>query len=282
VRYRYPAFVGVGIAASVGAALLGFAQKLPCSSGGAWNTATGQFRHACYTDIYPLYYSEQLSDGKVPYYGHPVEYPVLMGWMMEAGAWLVHSVADAYTRGRDFYYVTVLMLAVCLVIGVLATATAYRERSATQGNRPPIDQGWKAALLVALSPALILAALHQLGPVRDGAQRLRPGRLGGPPPVAGRRAARPGGGDQVLPAVLLRRAVPAVPAGGQAARVRQGAGRRADRLAGDQPAGRADGDVRLGGVLRVQPGPRGRLGLGLVPVRALQRAGGSAIPRSAS
>ena len=157
VRYRYPAFVGVGVAASVLAALLGYAQKLPCSSGGAWNSFTGQFRDACYTDIYPLYYTEQLSAGKVPYYGHPpysaghpVEYPVLMGWMMEAAAWAVHSVADAYARGKDFYEVTVLMLAVCLAVGVLATAAA--------ANREGNGAGWKAALMVALSPALILAA----------------------------------------------------------------------------------------------------------------------------
>jgi hypothetical protein len=158
VRYRYPAFVGVGVAASALGALLGYAQKLPCSSGGAWDTSLGQFRDACYTDIYPLYYSEQLSVGKVPYYGHPVEYPVLMGWMMEAAAWAVHSVADAYTRGKDFYYVTVLLLAICLIAGVLATAaTAHREDSAYPGGSPP-GAGWKAALLVALSPGLILAA----------------------------------------------------------------------------------------------------------------------------
>jgi hypothetical protein len=150
VRNRYPAYVGAGVAASVLAALLGFAQKLPCSSGGAWNTFNGQFRDACYTDIYPLYYSEQLSAGKVPYYGHPVEYPVLMGWMMEAAAWMVHSVADATSRGVDFYYVTVALLAVCLLAGVLATAaTASRESDSA---------GWKSALLVALSPGLVLAA----------------------------------------------------------------------------------------------------------------------------
>jgi uncharacterized membrane protein len=150
VRYRYPAFVGAGVAASALAALLGYAQKLPCSSGGAWNSFTGQFRDACYTDIYPLYYTEKLSAGKVPYYGHPVEYPVLMGWMMEAAAWAVHSVADAYARGKDFYDVTVLLLAVCLVVGVLATAAT--------ANREGDGAGWKAALMVALSPALILAA----------------------------------------------------------------------------------------------------------------------------
>lgn len=150
MRNRYPAWVGAGVAASAAAALLGYAQKLPCSSGGAWNTYTAQFRDGCYTDIYPLYYTEQLSGGKVPYYGHPVEYPVLMGWMMEAAAWAVRSVADGYSRGRDFYYVSVLMLAVCLLVGVLATAaTAHREGDGA---------GWKAALLLALSPGLILAA----------------------------------------------------------------------------------------------------------------------------
>jgi Glycosyltransferase family 87 len=150
VRRRYPAFVGAGVAASALAALLGYAQKLPCSSGGAWNSYTGQFRDACYTDIYPLYYTEQLSAGKVPYYGHPVEYPVLMGAMMQTAAWAVHSVADAYARGKDFYEVTVLLLALCLLAGVLATAaTAHRESA---------DQGWKTALLVALSPGLVLAA----------------------------------------------------------------------------------------------------------------------------
>jgi hypothetical protein len=150
VRYRVPAFLGAGVAASALAALLGYLQKTPCSSGGAWNVPNGQFRDACYTDIYPLYYVEKLSDGKVPYYGHPVEYPVLMGWMMQAAAWLVRNVADAGARGKDFYDVSVLMLAVCLIAGVLATAaTAYRESD---------NQGWKAALLTALSPGLILAA----------------------------------------------------------------------------------------------------------------------------
>jgi uncharacterized membrane protein len=150
MRYRYPAFVGAGVAAAALAALLGYAQKLPCSSGGAWNSFTGQFRDACYTDIYPLYYTEGLSAGKVPYYGHPVEYPVLMGWMMEAAAWAVHSVADVSARGKDFYDVTAVLLAVCLIVGVLATAaTAYRESD---------DAGWKTALLVALSPGLILSA----------------------------------------------------------------------------------------------------------------------------
>jgi uncharacterized membrane protein len=150
MRIRYPAFVGGGIAVSALAALLGYAEKLPCSYGGAWNDNVSQFRDFCYTDIYPLYYTEQLADGKVPYYGHPVEYPVLMGWMMEAAAWLVRSVTDELTRGADFYNVTVAMLTVCLIVGVIATGAAAHQ----EGD----GAGWKAVLMVALSPGLILAA----------------------------------------------------------------------------------------------------------------------------
>ena len=140
---RYPAFVGTGIAASFAAILLGYAQKMPCSYGGAWNSNVSQFKDLCYTDIYPLYYGEQLANGKVPYYGHAVEYPVLMGAMMQAASWLVHT-------GPAFYNVSVAMLAVCLIIGVLATAATVHREGAGAGT--------KAALMMALSPGLILAA----------------------------------------------------------------------------------------------------------------------------
>jgi uncharacterized membrane protein len=146
---RSPAFVGGGVAASAVAALLGYAQKLPCSSGGDWNSFTSQFQHACYTDIYPLYYNEGLSRGQVPYAGHAVEYPVLIGAMMQLGAWAVHSVSNPFSRGADFYYVTIAMLTVCLVAGVLATGYAASREG---------DAQLKAALMTALSPGLILAA----------------------------------------------------------------------------------------------------------------------------
>jgi uncharacterized membrane protein len=150
VRYRIPAFVTAGVGASVLAAALGFAQKLPCVPGGAWSVPNGQYSEACYTDIFPLYYGEGLSSGQVPYYGHPVEYPVLMGWMMQVAAWAVHLVRDPGSRGDDFYYVSVLLLAACLIVGVVATAAAARR----EGGRA----GVHAALLMALSPGLILAA----------------------------------------------------------------------------------------------------------------------------
>jgi hypothetical protein len=132
------------IAASVLGMVLAFADKVPCRSG-AWNSYTKQFQDFCYTDIYPLYYHEGLAAGQVPYTGHPVEYPVLIGGAMQAVAWLVRNV-DAVIRGREFFDVTAVLLAACAVAAVLATARAAGP-----------DRRWQA-LMVALSPALILNA----------------------------------------------------------------------------------------------------------------------------
>ncbi len=111
------------VAAALLGALLAFLEKVPCRAG-AWNSYTRQFQDACYTDIYPLYYGEGLSAGKVPYTGHHVEYPVLIGAAMQAAGWLVRSVTDPYARGRAFFDVTVVLLVLCAVAGVVATAYA--------------------------------------------------------------------------------------------------------------------------------------------------------------
>jgi Glycosyltransferase family 87 len=132
------------IVASVVAMLLAFAEKVPCRSG-AWNYYYKQFQDSCYTDIYPLYYGEGLAARQAPYIGHPVEYPVVIGGAMEAAAWLVTNV-NSVIRGREFYDVTVALLAVCAVAGVVATARAAGPDGRWQG------------LMVALSPALILSA----------------------------------------------------------------------------------------------------------------------------
>jgi len=136
--------ISVLVAASVLGLVLALAEKSPCFSG-AWNNYATQFQDACYTDIYPLYYGEGLSAGKVPYTGHKVEYPVLIGGAMQAAAWLVRNVS-AVDRSGAFFGVTVALLAVCAVAGVLATARAAAPDRRAQ------------ALMVALSPALILNA----------------------------------------------------------------------------------------------------------------------------
>src|SRR6266699_5308017 len=132
------------VAASLLGSALGFLNKAACR-GGDWNIYLKQFQAHCYTDIYPLYYNEGLSAGRVPYTGHPVEYPVLIGAAMQAAAWLVRNVSEAI-RGREFFDVTVALLAICAVAGVLATARAAGPGRGAQ------------ALMVALSPALILSA----------------------------------------------------------------------------------------------------------------------------
>jgi uncharacterized membrane protein len=136
------------VAASVVGMLLAFAEKTPCRAG-AWYSYAGQFQRACYTDIFPLYYDEGLAAGTAPYAAHPgshpVEYPVLIGGAMQAAAWLVHGFSDKI-RGREFFDVTVALLAICAVAGVIATARAAGA-----------DRRWQA-LMVALSPALILNA----------------------------------------------------------------------------------------------------------------------------
>jgi uncharacterized membrane protein len=133
------------VAATLLGCVLAFLEKAPCRAG-AWNVNLEQFQRGCYTDIYPEYFAEGLSSGKVPYTGHPVEYPVLLGGMMQVAAWVVRNIASPFTRGREFYDVTVALLVVFAVAGVLATAyLAGRNRR------------WQV-LLVALAPGLVLSA----------------------------------------------------------------------------------------------------------------------------
>jgi uncharacterized membrane protein len=133
------------VVASLAGSALGFLNKAACRAG-AWNIGVEQYQAHCYTDIYPLYFDRGLAQGQIPYLDHPVEYPVLIGAAMQAAAWVVHPITDAAIRGREFFDVTVAGLIICALIGVLATA--YLAGPARR---------W-TALLVALSPALILAS----------------------------------------------------------------------------------------------------------------------------
>ena len=245
------------IAASVLAMLLAFAEKVPCRSG-AWNYDAKQFQDACYTDIYPLYYTEGLSAGKVPYTGHPVEYPVLIGGAMQAAAWLVRNINVAI-RGREFFDFTVILLAVCAVAAVLATARAAGPDARWQG------------LMVALSPALILNAFVNWDLIAMALTAL------GLAAWAARRGVWAGA---LLGLAVATKFYPLVVLGAllllclraAAEGLRQDLRRRRGGLAGGQPAGHNRRAVRLGHVLRVQQAPGRRLGLGLVHVRVFQPA----------
>ena len=132
--------------------VLMYVQKLPCRSQ-SWNGF--QYSHACYNDIYPLYFSEGLDELKVPYLDahgpnndQNVEYPVLIGAAMFVGAKVVQAItpSDSPDRGKRFLDVTWFILMIAAVVTVLATALTNRRRI------------WDAAM-VALAPSLILAGL---------------------------------------------------------------------------------------------------------------------------
>jgi uncharacterized membrane protein len=145
VTNGWPVLVAVALAACV----LAYLQKVPCRAGG-WNIENFQYTHACYSDVYPLYYVEGLADGKLPYLGHAVEYPVVIGAFMQVVAWIVGPVADPTARGLAFYDITAACMAACAVVAVLATAYVARR----DGRRKFSRDG----LLIACSPGLILAA----------------------------------------------------------------------------------------------------------------------------
>jgi uncharacterized membrane protein len=82
--------------------------KGPCASGD-W-TDGRQYRHFCYSDIVPLYGSEQLQGGRLPYLDQCQnagercdEYPVLTMYLMRAAAAIGHTYAS-------FFYANVVLL----------------------------------------------------------------------------------------------------------------------------------------------------------------------------
>jgi uncharacterized membrane protein len=130
---------------------LAWLQKSPCQNG-AW-TAGRQYTHFCYSDVIPLYYTEQLNSGAVPYADHPVEYPVLTGAFMGTAAWLTRIYLDVSADlplphppdVQAYFSATALMLAICMVVVTWSTFRLAGRRK------------WDAAM-VALSPLLIVHA----------------------------------------------------------------------------------------------------------------------------
>ncbi|MGH3647497.1 MAG: glycosyltransferase family 87 protein [Micromonosporaceae bacterium] len=122
-------------------------QKSPCQDG-AW-TDLKQYSQFCYTDVLALYYGEGLSEGKVPYRDHPVEYPVLTGYFMGALGLPVHALGAGsggeLNEGQWFYNLNALVLS---ILGLATVGAILAMRRA----RP-----WDAAL-VALAPGVLVSA----------------------------------------------------------------------------------------------------------------------------
>jgi uncharacterized membrane protein len=121
-------------------------QKSPCRDG-AWANLS-QYRHLCYTDVLALYYAEGLSEGKVPYTQHPVEYPVVTGALMGVLGLPVHAYSrlhPEFNAGEAFYDLNAIVLS-AFAVATVGAILALRRR------RP-----WDAALF-GLSPALLVSA----------------------------------------------------------------------------------------------------------------------------
>ena len=132
--------VRVLVALTLLTATLGFLQKAPCRTT-PWANQF-QYTHMCYTDVFALYFAERLNEGKRPYLDHPVEYPVVIGAVMQAASVAVEPFTPD-RRPRHFYDVTWALLTACAVVVVMTTARLA-------GRRP-----WDAALF-ALAPVLAL------------------------------------------------------------------------------------------------------------------------------
>lgn len=109
-------YLPLGLIAALGA-ILAYVQKLPCRTGG-WNEGRLTYTNFCYTDIFPLYFARQLST-QDPYFAtvppeQHVEYPVVLGEVMQAFAWIARRLApgDVYQQGVWFYDLTVVLLGV--------------------------------------------------------------------------------------------------------------------------------------------------------------------------
>jgi uncharacterized membrane protein len=140
--------LGIVLAALASTLALGLVQKAPCASG-IWPDVK-QYRLLCYSDIVPLYGSEDLQGNRLPYLDdcHATqahvcdEYPVLTMYTMRLAAWSANQQTELGDRYLWFFYGNALLLAVAAV----ATAAALHRMA---GRR---------ALYFALAPTLLVYA----------------------------------------------------------------------------------------------------------------------------
>ncbi len=118
-------------------------QKLPCASG-EW-VDYSQYTQLCYSDIRALWGAERFDVGAIPYFQHPVEYPVLSGIFMGIAGLTSYALLGE-AGGTLYYHLNAIGLLTC---GVLAVVGLYQLRRA----RP-----WDAMML-AVAPIMLVTAL---------------------------------------------------------------------------------------------------------------------------
>jgi hypothetical protein len=149
-----------------GTLLIGAAHKALCI-GPDW-TDGRQYRLACYTDITPLFVTEQLADGRLPYLqpcapseGNCDEYPVLTMYFMRLAGW---ASDGGMTR---FFWANAVLLAVCATATAVGLYVLDARRALWFALAPSLAALWLVnwdLLAVALAAAATVAFFRR----RDG------------------------------------------------------------------------------------------------------------------
>src|SRR5690242_10320595 len=125
---RYFNAVRIVMALAVVVFALHWVEKSPCQSQ-SWDNWM-QYKRFCYTDIIALYYSEALNEGAIPYFEHPVEYPVLTGFFMAAIGLPVHNLGEGrpgMSQDQAFYNLNALVL-MAFGLATVAVVLALRRK----------------------------------------------------------------------------------------------------------------------------------------------------------
>ncbi len=117
------------LAATVVTLTAGALMKSPCASG-SWADGR-QYRRLCYSDIVPLYGTEHLQGGRLPYFDRCPdtggqqncdEYPVLTMYFMRLAAWM----SDSY---GGFFWANAVMLSLLALVTVVFLFALVGERA---------------------------------------------------------------------------------------------------------------------------------------------------------
>lgn len=128
------------------AALLAVVVKNHCRTHG-WDTPV-QFYATCYSDFPELFRSRGLGEGVFPFFTQDsfFEYPVIMGLIAGATAFLVPGEGVSDARILGYFDANATLIAAVWIVTVIATARMSKVRP------------WDAAM-VAVAPGIILAGL---------------------------------------------------------------------------------------------------------------------------
>jgi uncharacterized membrane protein len=141
--------IAMAVVACCATLAIGWWSKARCVADGGWEDGE-EYLGWCYTDVFPLWWAERLSESAVPYLDHSVEYPVLTGAQMWLGQ-QVAELADPPARPQAFLHATAVLNAV-LSLSVLALLAA--------AGAPPGRLLWWA-----LAPALAVYAFLNWDPL---------------------------------------------------------------------------------------------------------------------